>query len=164
MSPQSKVLVGHKAAAALLGAVDNKDGFRRKARASDNNRAVTIAGDTSHQAKDHLRIGLVHAGPNERQPLAPRVVIPPHVNLLHAGAAKNGRIVCQSLPGPSRAERRRQHQSSHSIPPRNLGVIEGERLQRARGYHEDYSLAKNLASLIAVAAILFCAAVILGAL
>ncbi|TIS78113.1 MAG: hypothetical protein E5W94_11045 [Mesorhizobium sp.] len=73
-------------------------------------------------------------------------------------------IVCSALPGPSRAERRRQYQSSHPAPPRNLGVIEGERLQRSRGYHEDYSLAKNLASLAAVTAILFCAAVVMGAL
>lgn len=74
------------------------------------------------------------------------------------------RIVCSPVPDPSRAERRRQYQSSHPVPPRNLGVIEGERLQRSRGYHEDYSLAKNLASLAAVTAILFCAAVVMGAL
>ncbi|MER9875608.1 hypothetical protein [Mesorhizobium sp. M0195] len=80
----------------------------------------------------------------------------------HDGHLRVG--IGETPPGPSRAERRRQYQSSHPVPPRNLGVIEGERLQRARGYHEDYSLAKALASLIAVTAILFCAAVIFGAL
>lgn len=72
------------------------------------------------------------------------------------------RIVCSALPGPSRHQRR--HQSSHLSPPRSLGVIEGERLQRSRGYHEDYSLAKALAALIAIAAILFCGAVVFGAI
>ncbi|MDX8513571.1 hypothetical protein [Mesorhizobium captivum] len=72
------------------------------------------------------------------------------------------RIACSREPGPSRYERRRQHQSA--IPSRNLGVIEGEHLRNARGYCEDYELARALASLVAVAAILFCAAVILGAI
>lgn len=164
MSPQPKILVGHEAAATLLGAVNNQDGLRPKTGSCDDHSVVTILGDARHQAKNHLRVGLVHAGPNQRQPLAPRIVIPPHVNLFHASAAENGRIVCSALPGPSRHHRRRDHQSSHPTPPRNLGCIEGEMKQRAAGYHEDYSLAKNLASLLAVTAMLFCAVVFLGAI
>ncbi|MER8786851.1 hypothetical protein NKH71_03120 [Mesorhizobium sp. M0983] len=164
MSPQPKILVGHKAAATFLGAVNDQDGLRCNAGPCDDHSVVTILGDARHQAKNHLRVGLVHTGPNQRQPLAPRIVIPPHVNLFHASAAEYGRIVCSPLPGPSRHQRRRGHQSSHPTPPRNLGVIEGDRLQRTRGYHEDYSLAKNLASLAAVAAMLFCTALLFGAL
>ncbi|MER8478401.1 hypothetical protein [Mesorhizobium sp. M0159] len=163
MSSQSKILVGHKTATALLGAVNDEDGLCRKGRTPDDNRVVALAGNARHQAKDHLRVGLVHTGPNERQPFAPRFVVQPNVDPFHARPAENGRIVCSPLSGPSRHQRRRQYQWSHPVPPRNLGVIEGERLQRARGYHEDYSLAKNLASLAAVTAILFCAAVIFGA-
>lgn len=164
MSLHSKILVGHKTATALLGAVDNKDGLCRQRGTADNDRMVALLGDARHQADDHLRIGLVHTGPKQRQPFAPRFVIQPNVDLFHARPAEQGRIVCSRLPGPSRYDRRRDYQASHPIPPRNLGVIEGERLQRSRGYHEDYSLAKNLASLAAVTAILFCAAVVMGAL
>lgn len=161
VSLHSKILVGHKTATALPGAVDDKNGFCREGRTADDDRVVALAGDARHQAKNHLRIGLVHTGPKERQPFAPRFVIQPNVDLFHARPAEQDRIICSAQTGPSRHQR--QHQSSHPIPPRNLGVIEGERLQRARGYHEDYSLAKNLASLAAVTAILFCAAVIFGA-
>jgi hypothetical protein len=41
-------------------------------------------------------------------------------------------------------------------------VIEGERLRRARGYHEDYSPAKALTSAVAITAIVFCMAIICG--
>lgn len=55
-------------------------------------------------------------------------------------------------------------QLQHSAKaPRNLGVIEGERLQRARGYHEAYELTRAIASFVAIAAILFCVALIIGA-
>lgn len=161
----SNILVGDKAAAALPAAVDDQNGFCRKGRTADDDRVVALAGDARHQAKNHLRIGLVHTGPKERQPLAPRFVIQPNVDLFHARPAEQDRIICSAQPGPSRHQRRRQYQSSHAIlpPPRNLGVIEGERLQRSRGYHEDYSLAKNLASLAAVTGVLFCVAVFLEA-
>ncbi|MCF6112347.1 hypothetical protein [Mesorhizobium muleiense] len=163
MSLHSKILVGHKTATALLGAVDNKDGLCGQRGAPDNDRMVAFLGDARQQANDHLGVGLMHTGPKERQPFAPRFVIQPNVDLFHARPAEQDRIICSAQTGPSRHQRRRQYQSSHAIPPRNLGVIEGERLQRARGYHEDYSLAKNLASLAAVTAVLFCAAVIVGA-
>lgn len=164
MSLHSKILVGHKTATALVGAVDDKDGLCGQRGAPDNDRMVALLGDARQQADDHLRVGLMHTGPNERQPFAPRFVIQPNVDLFHARPAEQGRIVCSAQSGPSRHQRRRDHQASHPIPPRNLGVIEGERLQRSRGYHEDYSLAKNLASLAALAAVLSCAAVVMGAL
>ncbi|TPK15200.1 hypothetical protein FJ872_19590 [Mesorhizobium sp. B2-5-9] len=79
--------------------------------------------------------------------------------------AQDGRIIC-SDQGQSRFDRRRANAPvCCTEPPRNLGVIEGERLQRSRGYRDEASLAKNLASLVAVALVLvFFWAVIAGAL
>lgn len=74
-------------------------------------------------------------------------------------------IHCEPLDGPGRYERRRNVQSSDQFSlPRNLGVIEGERLRHCRGYHDETSTAKALLSLVAVSLSLLVVAAFTGAL
>lgn len=74
-------------------------------------------------------------------------------------------IHCEPLAGPSRYERRRNIKpSDQSSLPRNLGVIEGERLRHCRGYHDETSTAKALLSLVVVSLSLLVVAAFTGAL
>ena len=168
MPLQSQILIGHEAATSLLRAVNDKNGLGRDSGPANDDRVVTLLGDARHQSKNHAGISLVDIGTDKRDALAPRVVVLPDVDLVKLRPSEGPpRIICMPLPGPSRAERRRQYQASHShlpAPPHHLGTFEGERMRNSHGYTDPYSLRKALASLAAVAAMLFCASLILGAI
>lgn len=155
------ILDRNKAAASRLVAVNNPNRVGKHA-GVNNDGMVSRLRNAGKKRHDEFGVLLLHPGFEQLHGLGVGLGVAPDENIAQSRPAEDNRVVCSRQAGPSRYERRRQHQSSHAVPPRNLGVIEGDRLQRSRGYHEQATMAKNLASILAVASILYCAAIIIG--